>query len=231
MASRLVVRLSLPLVILSGMVGCGTGNNPLHNAAMIGGPEELEIAMRQPGALVNAENRTHNTPLHEAVLHDNEPAVRWLLAHNANVGARDEDGDTPLHFAADKGFADVAEDLIKAKADVNARNLSRSTPLHKAADRAATDVCKLLVEHGALVNAKDVDGDTPLHQAAASGSSGDEDAPTTALKAVSVETVEYLLSKGADPNIRNLAGLTPRMKALEGGNRATAQALARHTAK
>ena len=219
--------LSLWAALVSGLTGCGTGNNPLHNAAMIGGPEELDAAMREPGALINGQNRTHNTPLHEAVLHDNQPAVRWLIEHNANVGARDEDGDTPLHFAATHGFADVAGELVRGHADVNARNLNGQTPLHQAADDGATDVCKVLVEHGASVNVKDVDGDTPLHLAAATGSNGDSDSSNKA-GAVNgpVETVQYLLSKGADPTARNAAGMTPRMKALEAGNHETARALA-----
>ena len=70
------------------------------------------------------------------------------------------------------------------------------TPLAHAIRRNRWDLTELLVDSGANVNVQigDSDGNTPLHLAAAGGD---------------VKKVEWLLSKGADPQFKNFKQLTP----------------------
>jgi hypothetical protein len=62
-------------------------------------------------------------------------------------------------------------------------------------------LAKQLIEHGANVNAISIQhGETPLHMAC------------FASNVTNLDFVEYLLEKGADPNVQNHAGLTPLMQ-------------------
>jgi ankyrin repeat protein len=60
-------------------------------------------------------------------------------------------------------------------------------------------IAKQLIEHGANVNAVSIPhGQTPLHNACSSGN------------VTNLDFVELLLEEGANPNIQDHLGLTPR---------------------
>ena len=66
------------------------------------------------------------------------------------------------------------------------------------------DIAKELIGRGAQVNIQEREGrNTPLHFAA---------------RGKDRELVEMLLAKGADPTVKNKAGLTPLDEALKAGN-------------
>lgn len=97
---------------------------------------------------------------------------------------------TPLHYAAIYGSVEALQFLLEKGADPNAANQSGATPLILAAwnfERA-----RLLVERGAVVNAATNRGITPLLVAAAASGN--------------VNTVRYLLDKGADLRAHNADG-------------------------
>ena len=70
------------------------------------------------------------TPLHMAVLFDQQEVARFLIDQGANVDvpAQDEYGGTPLHWAAVFGRVEMATQLIDAGANVNAQD-KNGTPL------------------------------------------------------------------------------------------------------
>ncbi len=71
------------------------------------------------------------TPLHMAVLSDQQALARFLVDQGANVNApaQDEHGGTPLHWAAVLGRVEMARQLIDAGANVNAQDKNEYTPL------------------------------------------------------------------------------------------------------
>ena len=71
--------------------------------------------------------------LADAVQQGDTPAVRSLLARNADVNATQGDGATALHWAAYRNDAETATALIRAGADVRAANDHGVTPLALAA--------------------------------------------------------------------------------------------------
>ncbi len=79
------------------------------------------------------------------------------------------------------------------------------TPLHWAAAAFLRPVCRLLVEHGAKCRAKNRRGAEPLHYAADTNHWE---------PAAQVETIEYLLSIGADPNSLDQDGVAPIHRAV-----------------
>lgn len=96
---------------------------------------------------------------------------------------------TPLMLAVHRGEIDVVECLLRAGANVHTQNVRHRTALHFLAqgDEQNLRCVKLLCKHGAHIHAADIRGDTPIVLAASSRS---------------LQTVDYLLSQGADIDAR-----------------------------
>ncbi|UJR37741.1 hypothetical protein I4U23_030436 [Adineta vaga] len=78
------------------------GNTLLHFAAASKSTEsniipQLLTKLKLP--LVNTQNFKHQTPLHTAILHNNENAVHQLLAGGADPNIVDENENSPLHLS------------------------------------------------------------------------------------------------------------------------------------
>jgi ankyrin repeat protein/catechol 2,3-dioxygenase-like lactoylglutathione lyase family enzyme len=95
------------------------------------------------------------TGLHEAAKQGRLDAVRLLLEHGADPGARETgDNTTPLHWAAAHGDVDVVRALLDAGADVHgAGDLHEGDVIGWATlggpDKVHRDVTTLLLERGA----------------------------------------------------------------------------------
>jgi hypothetical protein len=90
------------------------------------------------------------------------------------------------------------------------------TALHMAAAAWRRQIATLLVGHGANVRAKNRRGAEPLHYAA----DANRWDPTA-----QVETIEYLISVGADPNALDRSGVSPLHRAVRTRSLAAVQAL------
>ena len=104
------------------------------------------------------------TPLHMAILSDQQDVARFLIDQGANINApaQDEYGGTPLHWAAVLGRVEMARQLIDAGANVNITSNDGATALHGAAFFCHNKIVKLLLDKGAVVSAKNIRGETPL---------------------------------------------------------------------
>ncbi len=132
------------------------------------------------------------TPLHLAIHGQHKEMVKLLIENGADVNARDSDYDTPLIKAAQTGNNEIIRALIKAGADVNAADMSGKTALHHLIMSGDMESIALLTEGGANVNAADNDGMTPIFGVPVSDGL--------------MEIVEYLISKGAEINIKDGEG-------------------------
>ena len=144
-----------------------------------------------------------------AIRSDNQGEIRRLISSNPPATVADGLKTTPLHYAALYGSAATVRVLLAAGADPNARDLQDNTALILA----AYDVSKTrsLVEAGAAVNVHNHVGQTPLLIAASSQGNA--------------ASVEYLLSKGADPKARNTLGGGALIDATAYGDTPTMRAL------
>ncbi|KAM3087363.1 hypothetical protein ACMFMG_001460 [Clarireedia jacksonii] len=110
------------------------------------------------------------------------------------MGSLDVYEDTPLKTAASKGNLEAVRFLI-TKGALKEDPLQGEAALWRAASDGNFDLVKLLCEEGNInANAKDSNGKTALCYAASIRSHSE-------LKAAGTEMAEFLLQKGADPNL------------------------------
>lgn len=185
------------------------GFNALHHAALRGNPSAMRILLSKlPRAWVVDEKKDDGyTALHLAAL-NNHVEVAELLVH-------------------------------QGRANMNLQNVNLQTPLHLAVERQHTQIVRLLVREGCNLNIPDKDGDTPLHEAlrhhtlsqlrqlqdmqeggkvGGSSDSGPLNATSELLMGLGTQGADkksnasiacFLVSNGADLNIKNKKGQTP----------------------
>ncbi|KAG8187082.1 hypothetical protein JTE90_016178 [Oedothorax gibbosus] len=201
----------LTLLLDNGADICLTNNNgfnALHHAALRGNPSAMRILLSKlPRA--------------------------WV------VDEKKDDGYTALHLAALNNHVEVAELLVQqGKANMNLQNVNQQTPLHLAVERQHTQIVRLLVREKCSLNIPDKDGDTPLHEALRHhtlsqlrqlqdmqeggkvGASNETTMNGTSELLMGLGTQSsdkksnasiacYLVSNGADLNVKNKKGQTP----------------------
>ncbi|XP_067128352.1 E3 ubiquitin-protein ligase MIB1 [Centruroides vittatus] len=185
------------------------GFNALHHAALRGNPSAMRILLTKlPRPWIVDEKKDDGyTALHLAAL-NNHVEVAELLVH-------------------------------QGKSNMDLQNVNLQTPLHLAVERQHTQIVRLLVREGCNLNIPDKDGDTPLHEAlrhhtlsqlrqlqdlqeVGKVGSANEAGPlcgTTELlmglgtqgadKKSSASIACFLVSNGADLNIKNKKAQTP----------------------
>ena len=120
--------------------------------------------------------------------------VARRLATNPSLATVSADVGATRQGPADYFFAEIAHYFYAG-----------DTALHMAAAAFQRPLAKLLVKHGADCRAKNRRGAEPLHYAA--------DANRWHPQA-QAETIEYLLSVGADPNTLDKSGVSPLHRAV-----------------
>ena len=165
--------------------------------------------------------------------------LQRILAGRRDINARNGYGESPLMSAclrpgSSSDAAMVVHALILLGADVNSVDNFGNSCVHAAVKRGSVTLTRILIEHGAVSDCQNDYGSTPLHYAAANYKSNGKvltwllkqgnihvDVPdnsqTTSLHLATelghTNAAKALLEHGADPNIRNEAGKTPRQLA------------------
>jgi ankyrin repeat protein len=109
----------------------------------------------------------------------------------------DREGRQELHYRALDGDIQGIRDRLAAGDDIGRADKQGFTALHFAAQQSHTESVRALLEVGAQVDPRDRFGNTPLWRAVFNSRGKGA-------------TVEMLLRAGADPDIVNEAGATPR---------------------
>ncbi|MCC2646264.1 MAG: ankX 2 [Rickettsiaceae bacterium] len=113
-----------------------------------------------------------------------------LLKAGANPETKDSAGIPIIHSAIDRSFKDVVSIILEKGGDPNSEDKTNIAALHKSILSGKEYITKVLLDAGAEVNAKSLDK-TPLIWAALFSKT---------------ETINLLLEKGADVNIKDSAG-------------------------
>lgn len=183
-------------------VPTGYGKTALMAAARQG-DAGLVRALLALDADIDAADRKGVTPLMYAAWSGDEETVRVLLDQGAEIDQQSENGWTALMTAAARNDARVARMLLAHGADAEAADAHAWTPLMRAAYDGHEEVVKTLVRYPGIDLARINDrGQTALHLAVIGGSGA---------------IVRELLVHGANPEVRDFAGLTPHAIAHASG--------------
>jgi ankyrin repeat protein len=124
------------------------------------------------------------TPFQFAATRNNVEAMKFLVAHGANVNLKNHKGNTALHEASKSGKLAAIDFLLKHDGvHMEAENNDRDTALHCGASylcpsetdcstlarSMSSEMTEVLLEHGANAHAKNQHGLTALHIAAEKG--------------------------------------------------------------
>src|SRR5215471_2369782 len=209
------------------------------------------------GANVNAvEKWREQTPLMWAAAEGQPLMVKELVAHGADVNARSHVNDwerqvtaearaiarpagglTPLLYVARQGCLGCAKALVEGGADLNLADPDGVPPLLLSILNMNFDVAAYLIDKGANVDKWDWWGESPIYAAVDVNTiphGGRPDRPSLD-ETTSLQIIEMLLKKGANPNLqlkllppyRNLGadrgvdgmlniGTTPLLRAAKG---------------
>jgi len=209
------------------------GNTPLHNLVLFDSLDMGELLLAS-GADLGAKNREGRTVLQEAVRRGLIKASAWLIKKGSDPNTRDTLGRTPLFDAVQAGSADLVKLLITSGAGVNLRDATGSTVAHQAAAATSQPVSDLLLGAGADLFAENASGQTPVVVAlkaspenwkvffSAKNVNSQNNQGQTALHlaaqgGVSASAVQFLVSLGADLQMRNKDGKTPADAAAAAG--------------
>jgi ankyrin len=88
--------------------------------------------------------RNGRRALNWAAINNRVDAIRFLLAHGANIDATNRTGFTALHHAAEAGSVDATRVLLAAGADPKHTTLEGMTPLARARQEGFVEVAELL---------------------------------------------------------------------------------------
>ena len=207
------------------------GNTPLHEAVRNRNEATCTLLIAR-GADMYAENRYDDTPIGIAFAAGAE-TVDWFIQGNS-IFARDDRGNTPLHIAIQSNASEeIIRLFIKKGADVDSRNNRINTPLHIAFQTNNKTAVEILVQAGADLFSRNGEGNSPLTIAFGAGketmswiinertvSMTDQQGNTPLHIAASIgdrQAVDFLLTMGADPMMKNLAGLTSSTVAAQKG--------------
>jgi uncharacterized protein len=182
---------ALQLVVLMGFSVAHAGSYDDFFVAIKRNDANAVTTLLNRGFDANTLDKDGNSALFLAVREPSiEVATVLIQWPQTEVESRTAKDESPLMIASLKGLTDVCTALIARGADVNKTGW---TPLHYAATMGHVPVIALLLENYAYIDAESPNGSTPLMMAAHYGS---------------VESVQQLLSAGADPLLKNEKGLT-----------------------
>ena len=174
----------------------------LHSACLMNCPQDIIESLVKNGAEVDATDFQGNTPMMNALVKKNIPAVKFLLENGANPNTPSKQCHSkfyPLHMILDQDkfmHQDKLHDfvifklLIKhgAKIELRCNQYGDLTPLQIAARRGKAAETQYLIDMGADINVLDKLGRSAVHIAIQEGSKR------------SADTVRILIKAGANVN-------------------------------
>ena len=185
----------------AGVFG-GGGETPLHYAAR-GGNREIAELLIGAGAKISVRTKDGDTPLKIASAEGNKDVIELLLAAGGRIVTRKGRVSEALQNAAFSGNVAAVKMILKANPNAHGSDAEFAC---LAAHGVKLSVLEALVIGGLPINVKDREGDTPLMYAVRAGRKN---------------VVQFLLSRGADPNARSKEKKSPAVLASDFGHRDT----------
>ncbi|CAH1780621.1 unnamed protein product [Owenia fusiformis] len=177
------------------------GWNPAHSACYHGRLGCLQLLMRW-GANVEDVDNNGNTAAHLAAMEGHLACLKFLVAQGQSpthvLGARNDQGETPKVLAQQFYKENVVDYIsgIEWERDHPEDEENLAFPAHVASYNGDLEHLRMLVENGVVnINERDDKGATPMHKAAGQGH---------------IHILQWMIELGANADVRNQAGETPR---------------------
>lgn len=204
------------------------GRNPLHSIAYSTKNTAIYNYFINEGVNVNLQDKSGDSPFMNASTSNTLEIVKFLSKHVKNFNLKDENGRSALAMAVNRNSVDVVEFLLEKGADIrttddnkntlsyylinnfsakNSKNFedklkvleknglivhevqhAENTLLHIATERNNLDLLKRLSSYNMDINSQNKEGLTALQIAA--------------MKAKDTNIIKYLMSAGADKNVK-----------------------------
>ncbi len=142
----------------------------------------------------------------------NKEELLKLLNTGVDVNVQEKHGRTPLMDAVINKNTEIVRMIIQRGANVNLQDSRGLSALHFAAQNYLLDIAQILLQNQARVDIQDIHGNTPLNDAVFNSMEKGE-------------MIKLLLAKGADKDLKNKHGVSPRQLASTIGNYNVAQFL------
>ena len=186
-----LLRYAVQLLVFVGVSWAHAGSFDDFFTAIKRDDADTVTTLLSRGFEANTVDANGNTGLFLAIKEPSLKVANVLIQWpSTQVESRTAKDESPLMMASLKGLTEVCAKLIARGADVNKTGW---TPLHYAATTGQVAVINMLLENYAYIDAESPNGSTPLMMAAHYGST---------------ESVQQLLSAGADPLLKNEKSLT-----------------------
>lgn len=169
------------------------GDTPLHYVSYYESSKEVIEVLLKYTLYTDFVNLEGKTPLMCIIQHNNKPElIELLVKHGSSMEHIDNKGNNMLHYSVMYPYIDV--NYVSYQQDENT-DVRKNYTLSYVADYFA--------ENGIPIDSDNNDGETPLHLAATGQYYG------------SVESIEELLYRGANPSFQNNDGDTVLHKCLK----------------
>jgi ankyrin repeat protein len=183
----------------------------IHSAVQAGLIDRVR-ALLEGGTPVDASDDSGRTPLHHAIMSEQEALVRLLIERGADINARDKVGNYPLILLNDT--PEIARLLLAAGANPNADWGEGRTVFHYLVAFRSVEVLQALLDFGADITATSADGsgvrdymktNTPKVRAFLKERMGIAPTPADAAIALARTELKQLPTLAADEKFKALA--------------------------
>ncbi|KAM0419066.1 hypothetical protein ACHAPT_012005 [Fusarium lateritium] len=166
----------------------------------------LDIILQHRDYREYLKEAPEGNPVTQAARYRNRKCLEILLRYGFNPNIPNEDGETALWWTVNNERPDMCRLLLENGADPDLTPEGAVPPLIESVFVKSMDILKLLVEHKADIEKREIPGRgwerTPL---------------LTAVDYGDADRVEYLLKRGADPNVKDSDDLWAIYTAAENG--------------
>lgn len=154
------------------------------------------------GANINEKTKENGlSTLANAVFQNQLEVVKYLISKNADKFVLNNDQETLLFYTTQHKDLTVLKFLLENGLDVNAKNKKGETVLFQSflewksycSENPNLEFAQLLLDYGADINAQDYAGNVAIHCAAVTGN---------------IDSIKFLIKRGANSNIRGKQGLS-----------------------